>query len=138
MITSSARVGRYSVLRRTGSDPELGQRRRTKNKLAQLLPTRLGKRSSATGIQAGRFPVQVGTDQEAAETFVVSAKLLQHPAFVNLLKMSAAEFGYGQSGVLRIPVRVMVFERVMEMIRVSKDPADVVDWDEDLNCLLAD
>ncbi|CAN0854880.1 hypothetical protein LINGRAHAP2_LOCUS6051 [Linum grandiflorum] len=52
--------------------------------------------------------------------------------------MSAAEFGYGQSGVLRIPVRVMVFERVMEMIRVSKDPADVVDWDEDLNCLLAD
>ncbi|CAL1402340.1 unnamed protein product [Linum trigynum] len=73
-------------------------------------------------VPAGHFPVHVGTDQEATERFVVSANLLRHPAFMDLLEISAAEFGYGQTGVLRIPVRVMVFERIMESLRVGQDP----------------
>ncbi|RWR81898.1 LOW QUALITY PROTEIN: auxin-responsive protein SAUR71-like protein [Cinnamomum micranthum f. kanehirae] len=51
--------------------------------------------------------------REEKERFVVSAKLLNHPMFLELLNQSANEYGYEQQGVLRIPFRVSVFQQVL-------------------------
>lgn len=51
------------------------------------------------------------------ERFVVSARLLNHPVFMELLRRSAQEYGYEQQGVLRIPCRVVLFERVLELLK---------------------
>ncbi|CAI0555551.1 unnamed protein product [Linum tenue] len=61
------------------------------------------------------------------ERFVVSAELLNHPVFVGLLNKSAQEYGYEQQGGLRIPCHVLVFERVMEAIRLGLESHDLDD-----------
>ncbi|KAL1556054.1 Auxin-responsive protein saur72 [Salvia divinorum] len=75
------------------------------------------------GVPEGHLPVYVG---EEMERFVVSAELLNHPIFVTLLNRSAQEYGYEQKGVLRIPCHVLVFERVLEALRVG-DAQDLLD-----------
>jgi len=50
---------------------------------------------------------------------VVSAELMNHPIFVGLLNRSAQEYGYAQKGVLHIPCHVIVFERVVETLRLG-------------------
>ncbi|XP_018439237.2 auxin-responsive protein SAUR41 [Raphanus sativus] len=65
---------------------------------------------------AGHVPVYVG---EEMERFAVSAELLNHPVFVGLLDRSAQEYGYAQKGVLHIPCHVIVFERVVETVRLG-------------------
>ncbi|XP_059666688.1 auxin-responsive protein SAUR71-like [Cornus florida] len=72
------------------------------------------------GVPEGHLPVYVG---EEMERFVVSAELLNHPIFIKLLNKSAQEYGYEQKGVLRIPCHVLVFERVLEALRVGDDDA---------------
>lgn len=67
-------------------------------------------------VPAGHVPVYVG---EEMERFVVSAELLNHPVFVGLLNRSAQEYGYAQKGVLHIPCHVIVFERVVETLRLG-------------------
>ncbi|KAL3503740.1 hypothetical protein ACH5RR_038189 [Cinchona calisaya] len=69
-------------------------------------------------VPEGHLPVYVG---EEMERFVVSAELLNHPIFVTLLNKSAQEYGYGyhHQGVLRIPCRVSVFERLLEALRLD-------------------
>lgn len=64
----------------------------------------------------GHIPVYVG---EEMERFAVSAELLNHPIFVRLLNKSAQEYGYEQKGVLRIPCHVLVFERLLEALRLG-------------------
>ncbi|EPS62195.1 hypothetical protein M569_12598, partial [Genlisea aurea] len=64
-------------------------------------------------VPAGYLPVRVGKEMER---FVVSAELLNQPIFVKLLDKSAAMYGYEQKGVLRIPCRVYVFERLIETL----------------------
>lgn len=59
------------------------------------------------------------------ERFVVSAEFLNHPVFVNLLNKSAQEYGYEQQGVLRIPCHVLVFERVLEALRLGHASGDL-------------
>jgi SAUR family protein len=66
-------------------------------------------------VPEGHVPVYVG---EEMVRFIVTAELLNHPVFVNLLNISAQEYGY--QGVLRIPCRVVVFERVLEAIRQGR------------------
>ncbi|KAK1417951.1 hypothetical protein QVD17_27087 [Tagetes erecta] len=68
------------------------------------------------GVPEGHLPVYVGDDMER---FIVSADLLNHPIFINLLNKSAQEYGYEQPGVLRIPCHVLVFERVLEAMRLG-------------------
>ncbi|KAF8408660.1 hypothetical protein HHK36_004723 [Tetracentron sinense] len=75
-----------------------------------------------SGVPEGHLPVYVG---EEMERFVVSAELLNHPIFVELLKKSAQEYGYEQKGVLRIPCQVLVFERVLEALRVGDQARDL-------------
>lgn len=71
---------------------------------------------------AGHVPVYVG---ENMERFVVSAEVLNHPIFVRLLNETAQEYGYSQKGALRIPCHVMVFERVLEVLRLGGDETDL-------------
>ncbi|KAL1221350.1 Auxin-responsive protein SAUR41 [Cardamine amara subsp. amara] len=72
-------------------------------------------------VPAGHVPVYVG---EEMERFVVSAELLNHPIFVGLLNRSAQEYGYAQKGVLHIPCHVIVFERVVETLRLGFNESD--------------
>ncbi|KAG6407322.1 hypothetical protein SASPL_130311 [Salvia splendens] len=86
-----------------------------------LLRSQSRRRASASslrkgGVPEGHLPVYVG---EEMERFVVSAELLNHPIFVTLLNRSAQEYGYEQKGVLRIPCHVLIFERVLEALRVG-------------------
>ncbi|KAJ8627512.1 hypothetical protein MRB53_020819 [Persea americana] len=93
-----------------------------------LLRSEPGKRRtrrSASGVPEGHLPVYVG--EEEMERFVVSARFLNHPVFVELLKRSAQEYGYEQEGVLRIPCRVVVFERVLELLKKGEgDEEEIV------------
>ncbi|KAI3769026.1 hypothetical protein L6452_00122 [Arctium lappa] len=79
---------------------------------------RLAKSRRSAAVPEGHLPVYVG---EEMERFVVSAELLNHPIFINLLNRSAQEYGYEQKGVLRIPCHVLVFERVLEALRAGKE-----------------
>ncbi|KAL6201875.1 hypothetical protein ACLB2K_025587 [Fragaria x ananassa] len=83
----------------------------------RVLKLRRRKSSSETGVPEGHVPVYVGDEMER---FVVSAELLNHPVFVELLNKSAQEYGYEQRGVLRIPCHVVLFERVLEALRLGR------------------
>ncbi|KAJ0980421.1 hypothetical protein J5N97_008676 [Dioscorea zingiberensis] len=64
-------------------------------------------------VPEGHVPVYVG---EEMERFAVRAELLGLPAFLELLRRSAQEYGYEQSGVLRIPCPVPLFRRVLRLM----------------------
>ncbi|QCD86014.1 auxin-responsive protein SAUR71-like [Vigna unguiculata] len=81
-------------------------------------PRRAGSLRRHVGVPVGHVPVYVG---EEMERFVVSAELLNHPVFVKLLNRSAQEYGYEQKGVLRIPCHVIVFQRVLEALRLGRN-----------------
>ncbi|GMI90063.1 SMALL AUXIN UPREGULATED 72 [Hibiscus trionum] len=74
------------------------------------------KKQQRRSVPEGHVPIYVG---EEMELFVVSAQLLNHPVFIALLNKSAQEYGYNQKGVLRIPCHVLVFERVLEALRLG-------------------
>ncbi|KAL4554231.1 hypothetical protein LXL04_039322 [Taraxacum kok-saghyz] len=78
---------------------------------------RITKPRRSGTVPEGHLPVFVG---EEMERFVVSAELLNHPIFINLLNKSAQEYGYEQKGVLHIPCHVIVFERVLEALRAGR------------------
>ncbi|KAE8719970.1 Auxin-responsive protein SAUR72 [Hibiscus syriacus] len=73
-------------------------------------------------VPQGHFPVHVGIDPVSSRRFIVSAEMLRYPIFVELLNRSEQEYGYEQSGVLRIPVNVVVFDRVLEAFRQGRVP----------------
>lgn len=79
---------------------------------------------SSEAVPQGHLPVYVGDEMER---FVVSAELLNHPIFVELLNKSAQEYGYGQKGALRIPCHVIAFERFLEGLRLGAHPLDLQD-----------
>ncbi|XP_008806780.2 auxin-responsive protein SAUR71-like [Phoenix dactylifera] len=82
----------------------------------QYKPLRAGKEEGGGEggrrgrVPKGHLPVYVG---EEMERFVVRAELLGRPAFVELLRRSAQEYGYDQRGVLRIPCPVPLFRQVL-------------------------
>ncbi|XP_058071294.1 auxin-responsive protein SAUR71-like [Magnolia sinica] len=77
-------------------------------------------------IPKGHLPVYVG---EEMKRFVVHAELLNRPIFVELMKISAQEYGYDQKGVLKIPCRVSVFERILEALNGRDGLVDVISAD---------
>ncbi|GLT40141.1 hypothetical protein SLA2020_142970 [Shorea laevis] len=83
-----------------------------------------GGEVSRRSVPEGHVPVYVGDEMER---FVVSAELMNHPVFIGLLDKSAQEYGYEQKGVLHIPCHVLVFERVMEALRLGVDSRDLQD-----------
>ncbi|KAF8080862.1 hypothetical protein N665_0918s0003 [Sinapis alba] len=89
-----------------------------------LLMSRRSKKQTSC-VPQGHVPVYVGDEMDR---FVVSAELLNHPVFIGLLNRSAQEYGYEQKGVLQIPCHVLVFERVMESLRLGLAvPSDLQD-----------
>ncbi|KAH7661083.1 Small auxin-up RNA protein [Dioscorea alata] len=64
-------------------------------------------------VPEGHVPVYVGKEMER---FAVRAELLGRPAFLELLRRSAQEYGYQQSGVLRIPCPVPLFKHVLQLM----------------------
>ncbi|KAG4124588.1 hypothetical protein Goshw_022699 [Gossypium schwendimanii] len=97
----------YSMLRSEASDPPADPTKRRPD------------------VPEGHFPVYVGMDQTSTRRFIVSAELLRRPIFVELLNRSAQEYGYEQRGVLRIPINIVVFERVLESLRQGRDPSSL-------------
>ena len=61
------------------------------------------------------------------ERFIVSAELINHPIFIQLLNKSAQEYGYEQKGVLRIPCDVVDFEKVLRALKLGEISIDVQD-----------
>ncbi|XP_022718107.1 auxin-responsive protein SAUR72-like [Durio zibethinus] len=82
------------------------------------------KKQARRSVPEGHVPVYVG---EEMERFAVSAELLNHPVFIGLLNKSAQEYGYEQKGVLHIPCHVLVFELVMEALRLGVESHDLQD-----------
>ncbi|XP_072994745.1 auxin-responsive protein SAUR71-like [Typha latifolia] len=70
-------------------------------------------RSKRSNVPEGHVPVRVG---EEMERFEVRTELLSRPAFLELLRRSAMEYGYEQRGVLRIPCSVPLFRRVLRSL----------------------
>ncbi|CAL9169023.1 unnamed protein product [Musa hybrid cultivar] len=74
-------------------------------------------------VPEGHVPVCVG---EEMERFAVPAELLGRPAFLELLRRSAQEYGYEQRGVLRIPCPVPLFRRLLLLSSYSSSGAVAV------------
>nr|XP_051220399.1 auxin-responsive protein SAUR40-like [Lolium perenne] len=72
-------------------------------------------RSAGTGkIPRGYIPmVLVGDEGEEEERVMVHVRMLTEPHVLDLLEMSAQQFGYGQRGVLRVPCGVERFEQTV-------------------------
>ncbi|KAG5241594.1 hypothetical protein OIU76_024766 [Salix suchowensis] len=82
------------------------------------------RRVAGKTVPEGQVPVYVGDEMER---FTVSAELLNHPIFIWLLNKSAQEYGYEQRGGLRIPCHVLVFERVIDSLRLGHESGDLED-----------
>ncbi|KAE8651383.1 hypothetical protein Csa_002327 [Cucumis sativus] len=74
--------------------------------------------SSAGGeVPKGYLAVSVGEEQKR---FVIPTSYLGHPAFEILLREAEEEFGFQQTGVLRLPCEVFVFENVVKLVEEKK------------------
>ncbi|XP_021756111.1 auxin-responsive protein SAUR40-like [Chenopodium quinoa] len=71
-------------------------------------------------IRRGYVPVMVGFSEEQQERFMVPCGWMNHPCIVELLQLSANEFGYQQQGVIHIPYEPSHFRVIMENISSSK------------------
>lgn len=69
--------------------------------------------SAINGVPKGYLAVCVG---EELKRFVIPTECLGHPAFHVLLREAEEEFGFEQTGVLRIPCEVPVFENILKMV----------------------
>uniref|UniRef100_A0A803M4P4 Small auxin up regulated protein n=1 Tax=Chenopodium quinoa TaxID=63459 RepID=A0A803M4P4_CHEQI len=68
----------------------------------------------------GCVPIMVGKCEEEEERFMVPLGWMNHPFIVDLLQLSANEFGYHQQGVIHIPCETCHFKLVLENIISSK------------------
>ncbi|XP_074586791.1 auxin-responsive protein SAUR71-like [Curcuma longa] len=89
---------------------------------------RLRWRESISAVAAeGHVPVCVG---EEMERFEVPTALLGRPVFLELLRRSAQEYGYEQSGVLRIPCPASLFRRLLDAERRKQATATAEEAEE--------
>ncbi|KAJ4842827.1 hypothetical protein Tsubulata_017090 [Turnera subulata] len=107
-------------LSRVGHSAHYSRLRKDRSTTRRLQPPGTSKH-----VPAGHIPVYVGLEE--AERFIVNAKLLHHPIFIELLNISAQEYGYDQSGVLKIPVHVPVFKRVLESVYLGQGQFSCLD-----------
>nr|CAD1834564.1 unnamed protein product [Ananas comosus var. bracteatus] len=63
--------------------------------------------------------------------FAVPAELLGRPAFVELLRRAAAEYGYEHPGVLRIPCPVPLFLSVLRSLSTTTTTTTTPTADDD-------
>ncbi|GLJ24255.1 hypothetical protein SUGI_0462460 [Cryptomeria japonica] len=69
-------------------------------------------------VPKGYLPVYVGKD--VCVRFVIEAKVVNQPLFAQLLQTSAEEFGYEQTGALRIPCDIVLFETILNQIKNTR------------------
>ncbi|EXB53356.1 hypothetical protein L484_016238 [Morus notabilis] len=118
-LSRVADSSQYCLLRSDSSTAARRAPRRTESFRVKLRRRAASSETAAAGVPSGHVPVYVG---EEMERFVVSAELLNHPVFVELLEKSAQEYGYEQKGALRIPCHVLLFERLLEALRLGLPP----------------
>ncbi|KAF8024404.1 hypothetical protein BT93_F1557 [Corymbia citriodora subsp. variegata] len=117
-LSRVADSSQYSLLR-----SESKAARRPQRRVESFRAAAAAKMRRSSGVPEGHVPVYVG---EEMERFVVSAEMLNHPVFIGLLNRSAQEYGYEQKGALRIPCHVVVFEHVLESLRLGLDSEDLL------------
>lgn len=75
--------------------------------------------ASGISVPKGYLAVCVG---EELKRFVIPTEYLGHPAFHVLLREAEEEFGFQQTGVLRIPCEVSLFESVLKTVEEKRRP----------------
>ncbi|XP_027333507.1 auxin-responsive protein SAUR50-like [Abrus precatorius] len=73
---------------------------------------------SSNVVPKGYLAVCVG---EELKRFIIPTEYLGYQAFQILLREAEEEFGFQQTGVLRIPCEVSIFESVLKMVEGKKD-----------------
>ncbi|GLU01119.1 hypothetical protein SLE2022_184440 [Rubroshorea leprosula] len=76
------------------------------------------REASGNTIRKGYLAVSVGEEQKR---FIIPTEYLSHQAFHILLREAEEEFGFQQTGVLRIPCEVSVFESILKVVEEKKD-----------------
>ncbi|GLT85116.1 hypothetical protein SLE2022_033170 [Rubroshorea leprosula] len=76
------------------------------------------REASGNTIRKGYLAVSVGEEQKR---FTIPTEYLSHQAFHILLREAEEEFGFQQTGILRIPCEVPVFESILKMVEEKKD-----------------
>ncbi|XP_022139237.1 auxin-responsive protein SAUR50 [Momordica charantia] len=87
-----------------------------------------GREGSGAAVPKGYLAVSVGEEQKR---FVIPTQYLGHPAFEILLREAEEEFGFQQTGVLRLPCEVSIFENVLKV--VEKKNGDLFGGDDFLS-----
>ncbi|KAK7293703.1 hypothetical protein RJT34_16576 [Clitoria ternatea] len=82
------------------------------------LSEREGSTGSSNVAPKGYLAVCVGVE---LKRFIIPTEYLGHQAFQVLLREAEEEFGFQQTGVLRIPCEVCVFESILKMVEAKKD-----------------
>lgn len=65
-------------------------------------------------VKEGQFAVVAKTDEEKPIRFVVGLSVLEHPAFLKLLKMAEDEFGFQHNGALELPCQPEELRRILQ------------------------
>lgn len=73
---------------------------------------------SSNVVPKGYLAVCVG---EELKRFTIPTEYLGHQAFQILLREAEEEFGFQQTGVLRIPCEVAAFESILKMVEGKED-----------------
>ncbi|KAJ0030985.1 hypothetical protein Pint_12652 [Pistacia integerrima] len=76
------------------------------------------REASSNVVPKGYLAVCVG---EELKRFIIPTEYLSHQAFHILLREAEEEFGFQQTGVLRIPCQVSVFENIVKLVEEKKD-----------------
>ncbi|KAL2892540.1 Auxin-responsive protein SAUR40 [Bienertia sinuspersici] len=107
----------------------IGKIAKKKEQYASMSPNRYskicnyddeGRNHEKHEARRGFVPILVGTCEEEEERFMVPLGLMKHPSIVDLLQLSANEFGYNHQGVLHIPCESHHFRGVIGSISSKK------------------
>ncbi|OIW14612.1 hypothetical protein TanjilG_32954 [Lupinus angustifolius] len=109
-------------LRKIANSPKTSRSRsNNSNKRTNILKRTLSLSESDGGscnmVPKGYFAVCVGIE---LKRFVIPTEYLGHQAFHKLLREAEEEFGFEQTGVLRIPCEVSVFENILMIVSSQK------------------
>ncbi|CAN8326751.1 unnamed protein product [Cochlearia groenlandica] len=74
--------------------------------------------TDVTAVPKGYLAVSVGKEEKR---YKIPTEYLSHQAFHELLREAEEEFGFQQSGVLKIPCEVAVFESILKVMEDNKN-----------------